>query len=65
MNKILKYSLNINLRCLCTYPQPQKADEWSNIENEELKMIMIKAIKKYGFRAVGKENYYVKKFEVI
>ena len=48
-----------------TYPQPQKADEWSNIDDEELKIIMIKTIKKYGFRAVGKDNYYVKKYEVV
>lgn len=65
LNRILKYSLNINLRCLCTYPQPQKAEKWENIEDEDLKKIMIKTIKKCGFKAIGKDNYYAKKYNLI
>lgn len=65
LNRILKYSLNINLRCLCTYPQPQKAGQWENIEDEDLKKVMIKIIRKCGFKAIGKGNYYVKKYNLI
>lgn len=65
LNKLLKYSLNINLRCLCTFPQPQKPEEWSNIDNNEMKKIMINISVKNGFKPVGKKNYYVKEYKVL
>lgn len=65
LNKFLKYSLNIDLRCLCIYPQPQIPENWINIEDDKLKRIMINTILKCGFSSVENENYYVKKYEML
>lgn len=64
LSEILKYSLNINLRCICTYPNPENPTDWSVIEDEGMKKRMIGALKKSGFNEVGNEGYYVKGYEI-
>lgn len=62
---ILKYTHNINLRCICTYPQPQNPQEgWLNIDDEVMKKRMVKVIEENGFTHVG-DNYYTKAYEFV
>lgn len=65
LNVFLKYSLNIDLRCLCTYPQPQSPEKWDNIKDEKMKKVMIDTILKCGFKAVENENYFVREYKLL
>lgn len=65
LHKILKYSLNIDLRCLCIYPQPQNPENWSNINDDKMKKTMIQVIESNGFVETGNEGFYVKVYDLV
>lgn len=65
IHKLLKYSLNINLRCVCIYPQPQDPDGWNNISDDEMMRTMIQVIERNGFIKTGDEGYYARTYDLV
>lgn len=55
IDKIIESKVNLKIRCLVTYPNPDKGQE------EGLKEEIIKLIKKNGFHHI-KDNYYIKEY---
>lgn len=65
IHKLLKYSLNINLRCISIYPQPQNPEGWNNISDDDMMRNMIQVIERNGFIKIGNEGYYARTYELV
>ena len=64
IHKLLKYSLNISVRCLCIYPQPQNPVTWKNISDDEMMKTIIQVIERNGFVKIGNEGFYAKSYDL-
>lgn len=56
LDHLLRYSLNLNIRCIVTYIKPDKGQE-DNMED-----IMKHKIKTLGFEAMKENNFYIKDY---